>query len=167
MPAVQGLYLAFQAIDASSILAARFLEKSLEVIQFQGFLNASQQRQFLKPGAFDGQNLVTISHAKLLRKLGELDSEQLSQVEDVLLFWLGFEDIDFNPSENSPLCHLSGPYRDPNGEWHRAPGHVDDLYFATAFCEAAFYLKLTKLNYQFERASVRGERPINKLIEDL
>jgi mRNA interferase MazF len=34
-----------------------------------------------------------IPHAKLLRKLGELDSEQLSQVEDVLLFWLGFDDI--------------------------------------------------------------------------
>jgi len=32
--------------------------------------------RFLKPGAFDVQNLVTIPHAKLLRKLGELDSEQ-------------------------------------------------------------------------------------------
>ncbi|MBF2085649.1 type II toxin-antitoxin system PemK/MazF family toxin [Thermoleptolyngbya sp. C42_A2020_037] len=52
--------------------------------------------RFLKPGAFDVQNLVTIPHAKLLRKLGELDSEQLSQVEDVLLFWLGLEDIDLD-----------------------------------------------------------------------
>ncbi len=52
--------------------------------------------RFLKPGAFDVQNLVTIPHAKLLRKLGELDSEQLSQVETVLLFWLGFEDIAFD-----------------------------------------------------------------------
>jgi mRNA interferase MazF len=50
--------------------------------------------RFLKPGVFDIQNLVTIPHAKLLRKLGELDSEQLSRVEDVLLFWLGFENID-------------------------------------------------------------------------
>jgi mRNA interferase MazF len=49
--------------------------------------------RFLKPGAFDVQNLVTIPHAKLLRKLGELNSEQLSRVEDLLLFWLGFEDI--------------------------------------------------------------------------
>jgi mRNA interferase MazF len=40
------------------------------------------------------QNLVTIPHAKLLRKLGELDAEQLSQVEAALLFWLGFEDTD-------------------------------------------------------------------------
>ena len=39
---------------------------------------------------------VKIPHAKLLRKLGELDSEQLSGVEDILLFWLGFEDTDLN-----------------------------------------------------------------------
>lgn len=50
--------------------------------------------RFLKSGAFDVQNLVTIPHAKLLRKLGELDAEQLSQVEAALLFWLGFEDTD-------------------------------------------------------------------------
>ncbi len=48
------------------------------------------------PGAFDVQNLVTIPHSKLLRKLGELDSEQLSRVEDILLLWLGFEDTDFD-----------------------------------------------------------------------
>jgi len=52
--------------------------------------------RFLKPGAFDVQNLVTIPYAKLLRKLGELDSEQLSGVEDILLLWLGFEDTDLN-----------------------------------------------------------------------
>ena len=51
--------------------------------------------RFLKSGVFDVQNLLTVPHAKLLRKLGELESEQLSRVEDVLLFWLGFEDINF------------------------------------------------------------------------
>ncbi len=50
--------------------------------------------RFLKPGVFDVQNIITIPQAKLLRKLGELNSEQLAQVEDVLLFWLGFKDID-------------------------------------------------------------------------
>ncbi len=50
--------------------------------------------RFLKLGAFDVQNLITIPHAKLLRKLGELDPEQVSQVEDALLFWLGFEGTD-------------------------------------------------------------------------
>jgi mRNA interferase MazF len=48
--------------------------------------------KFLKAGVFDVQNLITIPYAKLLRKLGELDSEQLSRVEDTLRFWLGFED---------------------------------------------------------------------------
>ncbi|WP_299489439.1 type II toxin-antitoxin system PemK/MazF family toxin [Acaryochloris sp. IP29b_bin.137] len=47
--------------------------------------------RFLKPGVFDVQNLVTIPHAKLLRKLGELDPEPFSQVEDALLFWLGLK----------------------------------------------------------------------------
>ena len=50
--------------------------------------------RFLNPGAFDVQNLITVPHAKLLRKLGELDSDQLLQIEDTLLFWLGFEDMN-------------------------------------------------------------------------
>ena len=37
------------------------------------------------------QNLITIPDAKLLRKLGELTSEQMEELEDVLLIWLGFE----------------------------------------------------------------------------
>ena len=47
--------------------------------------------RFLKKGAFDVQNIITIPHAKLLRKLGELDSEQFEEVEDAFLFWLGVE----------------------------------------------------------------------------
>ena len=45
--------------------------------------------KFLKPGAFDAQNLVTIPHAKLVRRLGTLSSEQLSEVEDAIRRWLG------------------------------------------------------------------------------
>jgi mRNA interferase MazF len=45
--------------------------------------------RFLKPGAFDAQNLVTIPHAKLIRKLGSLRAEQLSQVEEAVRRWLG------------------------------------------------------------------------------
>ncbi|GAB4291486.1 MAG: hypothetical protein Fur0025_26730 [Oscillatoriaceae cyanobacterium] len=48
--------------------------------------------KFLREGAFDVQNIVTIPHAKLLRKLGSLTSEQMAAVEAVLLFWLGFEE---------------------------------------------------------------------------
>ncbi len=42
--------------------------------------------RFLKPGVFDVQSIITIPRAKLLRKLGELNLEQLGQVEDALLF---------------------------------------------------------------------------------
>ena len=45
--------------------------------------------RFLREGAFDTQNLVTIPLAKLIRKLGSLSSEQLVLVEDRLRFWLG------------------------------------------------------------------------------
>jgi mRNA interferase MazF len=48
--------------------------------------------RFLREGAFDVQNIVTIPHAKLLRKLGALTSEQMIDVENVLLFWLGFRE---------------------------------------------------------------------------
>jgi len=50
--------------------------------------------RFLKAGVFDVQNLITIPHAKLIRKLGKLDSQQLSLVENTLLFWLGLKDMD-------------------------------------------------------------------------
>ena len=44
---------------------------------------------FLKAGAFDAQNLITIPHAKLLRSLGKLNAQQLSAVETVVRSWLG------------------------------------------------------------------------------
>ncbi len=46
--------------------------------------------RFLREGAFDVQNIITIPHAKLLRKLGSLTSEQVEEVEQILKFWLGF-----------------------------------------------------------------------------
>lgn len=45
---------------------------------------------FLRTGVFDAQNLVTIPHAKLIRKLGVLSAEQLSKVEAAVRSWLGF-----------------------------------------------------------------------------
>lgn len=45
--------------------------------------------KFLKPGAFECQNLVTISHAKLMRKLGTLTDEQMQNIEDAVCEWLG------------------------------------------------------------------------------
>ena len=48
------------------------------------------QVRFLKPGAFDTQDLVTVPHAKLIRKLGDLPPDQLTLVEQSVRRWLGF-----------------------------------------------------------------------------
>ncbi len=46
---------------------------------------------FLREGAFDAQNLVTIPHAKLMRRLGQLTEQQISMVETAVRRWLGLE----------------------------------------------------------------------------
>ena len=45
--------------------------------------------RFLRPGVFDAQNLMTIPHAKLLRKLGALSPTQLAAVEAAVRAWPG------------------------------------------------------------------------------
>ncbi len=45
--------------------------------------------RFLRPGVFDAQNLVTIPHAKLMRKLGILSATQLTVLEDAVRLWIG------------------------------------------------------------------------------
>jgi mRNA interferase MazF len=47
--------------------------------------------RFLREGGFDAQNLVTIPHAKLIRKLGTLQPDQLLSVEETVRFWLGLQ----------------------------------------------------------------------------
>lgn len=47
---------------------------------------------FLKAGAFDAQGILSVPHAKLLRRLGALRSEQLVQVEEAVSLWLGLSD---------------------------------------------------------------------------
>ena len=43
----------------------------------------------LKPGVFDAQNLVSIPHAKLVRRLGVLSPDQMDAVSVVVRKWLG------------------------------------------------------------------------------
>lgn len=45
--------------------------------------------RILRSGVFDGQSLVTIPRAKMMRKLGALSSEQLAAVEKAVRLWLG------------------------------------------------------------------------------
>jgi mRNA interferase MazF len=44
---------------------------------------------FLKKGILDAQNPVTSPHAKFIKRLGRLNSDQLKQVEDAVRHWLG------------------------------------------------------------------------------
>jgi mRNA interferase MazF len=44
---------------------------------------------FLKTGAFDAQNLVTISVRHAIRQLGTLTPEQMRVVEQSICRWLG------------------------------------------------------------------------------
>jgi mRNA interferase MazF len=50
---------------------------------------------FLRPGGFDAQGLVTVPHAKLIRRMGRLSLAQLAEVADRVSLWLGFQ-----PEEN-------------------------------------------------------------------
>ena len=45
--------------------------------------------RFLKPGVFDAQNLISIPHAKLVRRLGVLTPDQIDAVSVVVRKWLG------------------------------------------------------------------------------
>jgi mRNA interferase MazF len=47
--------------------------------------------RFLRPGAFDVQNLVTVPHAKLIRRLGDLSSSEIEAIESRLKLWLNLD----------------------------------------------------------------------------
>jgi mRNA interferase MazF len=46
---------------------------------------------FLHAGVFDAQNLVSIPHAKLVRRIGRLLPAHLVPVENAVARWLGLE----------------------------------------------------------------------------
>lgn len=45
--------------------------------------------RFLKPGVFDAQNIISIPHVKLVRRLGVLAPDQMELVAAVVRRWLG------------------------------------------------------------------------------
>ena len=47
------------------------------------------QARFLQATVFDAQNILTVPHAKLVRKLGDLPSDQFVVVEQAVRSWLG------------------------------------------------------------------------------
>lgn len=44
---------------------------------------------FLRAGVFDAQNMITVPHAKYIRKLGKLNEENLQAVSTAVQLWLG------------------------------------------------------------------------------
>ena len=46
-------------------------------------------KTFLRVGAFDCQGLVTVPHARLIRRLGHLTESELKRVEEGIRHWLG------------------------------------------------------------------------------
>jgi len=46
-------------------------------------------KPFLQTGAFDAQGLVTVARARLRRKLGDLQPDEMALVEDAVKRWLG------------------------------------------------------------------------------
>jgi mRNA interferase MazF len=45
--------------------------------------------RFLKLGVFDAQNIISIPHVRLVRRLGVLTSDQMDAVAAVVRKWLG------------------------------------------------------------------------------
>lgn len=45
--------------------------------------------RFLAADVFDAQNMITVPHAKLVRRLGTLPQDQLAKVEEAVRRWLG------------------------------------------------------------------------------
>lgn len=48
--------------------------------------------RFLKTGAFDVQNVITIPTIKMIRMLGELTTDEMLKIETGLKVWLGLTD---------------------------------------------------------------------------
>jgi mRNA interferase MazF len=55
-----------------------------------GRFEVAVNTSFLKAGAFDAQNLVTIPEVRLIRRVGTLRQEQLTLIENSVRAWLGF-----------------------------------------------------------------------------
>jgi mRNA interferase MazF len=48
------------------------------------------QSAFLRTGVFDAQNLITVPHARYIRRLGKLNPPQMQAVTEAVNLWLGF-----------------------------------------------------------------------------
>ena len=78
--------------------------------------------------------LVAVLHGFLLVAP---DGHQLYRLPESWRKW------QTNKSDRSPFIHFTGPHRDPGtGDWKRGSRNIDDMYYATMFCESAFYIQV-------------------------
>lgn len=80
------LVLSIPALDQDRALVTMIMHTtSVRGTRFEAAINV----HFLRKGAFECQNVTTISHAQLLRKLGTLTAAQMQIIEDTVRQWLG------------------------------------------------------------------------------
>lgn len=80
------LVLSISVLDEDRALATMIMHTtSVRGTRFEVAINV----RFLRKGAFECQNVTTISHAQLLRKLGTLTASQMQPIEDAVRQWLG------------------------------------------------------------------------------
>lgn len=79
------LVLSIPALDEDRALATMIMHTtSVRGTRFEVAINA----RFLRKGAFECQNITTISPAQLIRKLGTLTAPQMQAIEDTVRQWL-------------------------------------------------------------------------------
>lgn len=86
-----------------------------------------------------------INNSKFLKQvinvflLGDENGDPLVRCPESWQTWLN------NPSEMSPIRHLTAPSYDPDtGLFKRGDGNVDDIFYSMMFSQAAFYIWLTE-----------------------
>lgn len=81
------LVLSIPAVDANDRVLASVVPHTTST-RGSRFEVATNVR-FLKKGAFDAQNIVTIPAVKLIRRLGRLSDEDMAAIESAVRTWLG------------------------------------------------------------------------------
>ena len=108
---------------------------------------ANQKDAIKKTTVFDGgQEFLcwNIRNSKFLKQVKNTFLLKHSDGYPLMRLPPEWEKWENNPTEMSPIRHLTAiTYNNEVGMFVRPQDHVDDYYFAIAFMEVAFYLKLT------------------------
>jgi hypothetical protein len=111
-----------------------------------------------KPGLKDAVKQTTVFDGGIEYPCWAIRNEMFLKQVLIGFLKLGYDDLPLyrlppeweqwfgTPSERSPLIHLTGPsYDSATGRWSRGQNNVDDLFYASMFSLAAFYIHQIKL----------------------